>query len=183
MIVGRYIFRVGGGVSFGGKCIFYPSAINCRSTSNQVIGTIPSDQNKMLSDSKLVTNDCIHKFHTSILRGTVFEGIKERRFAKSVVKRLLKSHATVRASNPDVSGEALYKEILLHSQLVDPADINTILWEAEDSLDDWTASGTEAIDLRHVAHFIVMSRYMAENHSGTVTSLREIVYSLIPADL
>lgn len=137
----------------------------------------------MLSDSKLATNDCIHKVHSSVLRGNVFEAIKERRFAKSVIKRLLKSHAAIRASHPDLTGEALYREILLHSQLIDPADVNTILWEAEDSLDDWTASGAVAIDLRHVAHFIVMSRYMAENHSGTVTSLREIVYSLIPADL
>jgi hypothetical protein len=50
----------------------------------------------------------------------MFLAIKEKRFAKRVIKRLMHSHSAVSAEKPGLSGNALYREVLLHSQQVDP---------------------------------------------------------------
>lgn len=113
----------------------------------------------------------------------MFLAIKEKRFAKRLIKRLLESHAIVSAEKPGLSGEALYREVLLHTQLVDPSRVDQILWRAEDSVDEWTTHAREALGFRQVVHFVVMSQYRAAGHVGTVVSFRDIVYSLISADM
>ncbi|MCK5326097.1 MAG: hypothetical protein KAJ57_08810 [Woeseiaceae bacterium] len=113
----------------------------------------------------------------------MFLAIKEKRFAKRVVKRLLKSHSIISAEKTALSGEALYREVLLHSQLVDPSLVDQVLWQAEDSVDEWTTHAEQELGFRQVVHFVVLSQYRAAGHTGTVVSFREIVYSLIPADL
>jgi len=116
-------------------------------------------------------------------RVQVFLAIKERRFAKRAIKRLLKSHSEVRTENPGLSGNALYREILLHSQQVDPPRADQILRQAEDSVDEWTAGASRELGFRQIVHFFIVSEYQAAGHVGTVVSFRDIVYSLIPADL
>ena len=96
---------------------------------------------------------------------------------------MLKSHSAVSAGNPGLAGEALYREVLLHANLVDPSDIDEIIWQAEDSIDEWTTHSTTGLGLRQIAHFVALSQYRAAGNVGTVVSFREIVYSLIPADL
>jgi hypothetical protein len=113
----------------------------------------------------------------------MFLAIRERRFAERVVKRLLKSYSVVSAEQPDLSGEALYREVLLHNQQVDSSRVDQILWQAEDSVDDWTAQAKGGLGFRQIAHFVVMSLYREKGNVGSVISFRDIVYSLIPADL
>ena len=113
----------------------------------------------------------------------MFLAIRETRFAKRVVKQLLKSHSVVSAKNPDLTGGALYREVLLHNDLVDPAEIDDILWQAEDSIDEWTTHSKKELGFRQVAHFVVLSQYRASGNLGTVVSFKEIVYSMISADL
>ena len=109
--------------------------------------------------------------------------IKEKQFSRRAVKRLLKSHSAVSAQNPDLSGKTLYREVLLHSQQVDPSFVDQILRQTEDSVDEWTAPCREALGFREVVHFFVLSQYVAAGHVGTVVSFREIVDLLIPADM
>lgn len=113
----------------------------------------------------------------------MFLAMKETRFAKRIAKRLLKSHNTVSGENPDISKNALYRKALLHSQQVDSSRIDQVLRQAEDSVDLWTTTAAEGFGFRQVVHFIVMSRYREAGHTGSVVSFREIVYSLIPANL
>ena len=113
----------------------------------------------------------------------MFLAIRETRFAKRVVRQMLKSHAAIAAKNPGLSGEPLYREILLHSNLVDPSRIDEILWQAEDSIDEWTTHSKKGLGFRELAHFVALSRYRAAGNTGTVVSFKEIVYSMIPADL
>ena len=113
----------------------------------------------------------------------MFLAIKEKRFAKRVIKNLLKSHAAVSTENPGLSDKALYKEVLLHTRQVDAPQADEILLQAEDSVDAWTARTSEGMRFRQVVHFFVMSQYLAAGHTGAIVSFREIVYSLIPADL
>jgi hypothetical protein len=82
-----------------------------------------------------------------------------------------------------LSGKSLYREILLHTDLVDPSNVDEILWQAEDSIDEWTTHSIKGLGFRQVAHFVVLSRYRAAGNLGTVVSFKEIVYSMIPADL
>jgi hypothetical protein len=109
--------------------------------------------------------------------------MKEKRFAKRIVKRLLKSYSVVSAGKSELSGKALYREVLLHAQQADPSGVDQVLQQAEDSVDEWTTGAMETLGFRQVAHFLVMSQYRAAGHVGAVVSFREIVYSLIPADL
>lgn len=109
--------------------------------------------------------------------------LRERLFARRIVKRLLKSHAVVRASQPQLAGTALYREVLLHSGAVDAPQVNRWLVDAEDSVDQWTAPGRHGLGLREVAHFLVMSRYQDKGKPGAVVSFGAIVKALVPEHL
>ena len=113
----------------------------------------------------------------------MFLAIRETRFAKRVVRQLLKSYSAVSAKNASLSGEPLYREVLLHTDLVDPSLVDEVLWQAEDSIDEWTTNSSKRLGFRQVAHFVVYSQYLAAGNVGTVVSFKEIVYSLIPADM
>jgi hypothetical protein len=89
----------------------------------------------------------------------------------------------VRAEKADLTGNSLYKEVLLRSNLVDPSQVDAVLWEAEDSVDEWTTRGRDGLGFRQVAHYVIMSQYSAAGYEGTVASIRKIVYSRVPADL
>jgi hypothetical protein len=109
--------------------------------------------------------------------------LRERLFARRIVKRLLKSHAAVRADKPQLYGTALYREVLLHSGAVDAIHVNRWLVDAEDSVDEWTAPGRSGLGLREVAHFLVMSRYRDKGKPGATVSFGAIVKALIPENL
>ena len=113
----------------------------------------------------------------------MFLAIRETRFAKRVVRQLLKSYSAVSAKNASLSGEPLYREVLLHTDLVDASHVDEVLWQAEDSIDEWTTNSSKGLGFRQVAHFVVYSQYLAAGNVGTVVSFKEIVYSLIPADM
>lgn len=113
----------------------------------------------------------------------MFLAFSEKRFARRLVRCLLKSSSIVRAEKPELSGEPLYREILLHSGLIDPSDVDQVLWQAEDSVDDWTTQADGALGLRQVAHFVVVSQHRAAGHAASVVSFKDIVYAMISADL
>ena len=109
--------------------------------------------------------------------------LKEKRFAKRVIKCLLESYSAVSAENPDLSDKALYREVLLHTQQVEQSHVDQLLQQAEDSIDQWTASGRDRLGFREIAHFFVLTQYLATGHKGTVVSFELVVNSLIPAEL
>jgi hypothetical protein len=109
--------------------------------------------------------------------------MKETHFAKRLTRRMLSSHSKVSARHPALSGKALYREILLHTQLVDPSHIDQTLSWAEDGAAEWGAHAKDGLGFRQVVLYVVTSKYRAEGHEGTVVSFRDIVYSLIPAGL
>ena len=109
--------------------------------------------------------------------------IREKRFAKRIAKELLKSHSVVSAARPDLCGTALYREVLLQSQEVDPSRVDQIFAQVEDSVDLWTTSIVKELTFHQIVHFVVMSQYREAGNSGAVVSFRDIVCSMIPADL
>jgi hypothetical protein len=113
----------------------------------------------------------------------MFLEIRETRFAKRVVRQMLKSYSVISAKNPSLSGEPLYREVLLHTNLVDSSRVDEILWQAEDSIDEWTTHSEKGLGFRQVAHFVVASQYREAGNLGAVVSFKKIVYSMISADL
>jgi hypothetical protein len=113
----------------------------------------------------------------------MFLAFREKRFARRVIKQLLHSYSIITAEKPALRGSPLYREVLVHTQLVDPSDVDQALWDAEDSVDEWITHASKVLRFREVAHFVVMSQYRAAGHAGSVVSFRDIVYALIPADL
>ena len=113
----------------------------------------------------------------------MFLAIKEKRFAKRAIKRLLKLHSAVSAENLGLSGSALYRAVLLHTQRLEPSRVDEMLRQAEDSVDEWTSPGRDGLGFREVVHFFVMSEFREAGHGGTVVSIRDIVNSLVPAHL
>ncbi len=113
----------------------------------------------------------------------MFLAFKEKRFAKRVIRRLLQRYSAVSAENPDLSGRALYREILLRTQQIDPLLVDQMLQQAEDSIDRWTASGRDGLGFREVAHYFTLSLYQSTGRKGTVVSFGQIVNSLIPENL
>ncbi len=113
----------------------------------------------------------------------MFLALKEKRFIKAMAKRLLASYKEISRRRPELSGETLYREVLLYSKLADADHITQLLWEADDSLDAWTTQSITKLSFRDVVHFVVLEQYLANDHAATVVSVRDIVYALIPADL
>lgn len=113
----------------------------------------------------------------------MFLAFKEKLFAKRVIRRLLESYAAVNAENPGMSGKTLYREVLMHTRDIDPALVDQVLHQAENSIDQWTAGGRDALGFREVAHFFVLSQYQARGHKGTVISLGQIVNSMVKRNL
>lgn len=113
----------------------------------------------------------------------MFLVIKEKHFAKRLIKHLLKSYSAVNVNNLELSGKSLYREVLLHSQQVDPSLVDQILQQAESSIDDWTAPGRNGLGFREVVHFFVLKQYRDTGREGSVVSFGGIVNSLIPAHL
>ena len=126
-----------------------------------------------------------HNFYADFLSSwqRMVLSIKERRFAKRAAKCLLKSYSAVSVEKLDLSGKALYREVLLHTQQVDPSRVDEILQQAEDSVDEWTAPGRSGLGFREVVHFFVMLQHNEAGHKGSVVSFGEIVDALIPAHL
>jgi len=113
----------------------------------------------------------------------VFSGFRERRFTRRIVSRLLASHAAVAGGQPALAGEALYREVLLHSGLAADSEVDDILWQAEDSIDEWTSPESGELRLRQVAHFLVLAQYRDAGHDGMRISVKDLVYGMVPADL
>lgn len=113
----------------------------------------------------------------------MFLAIKERYFAKRVIRLLLESYSAVSAENPELSDKALYREVLLHTKQVDQSRVDQILQQAEASIDEWTAPSRDELGFREVAHFLIMLQHQAAGYEGAIVSFGHIVDSLIPADL
>jgi hypothetical protein len=126
---------------------------------------------------------CMSAGGRGLRHAQVWLSFRERRFATQLIRRMLSAHGEVRAAMPELSGKGLYREILLRTQRADSAGVDQILRQAEDSIDEWTAPGRDALGFREVVHFCVMSQYQAAGHMGTRVSVKKLVDALIPADL
>ncbi len=109
--------------------------------------------------------------------------IKEKSFARGMIRKLLRAYEAVRATQPQLTGEGLYREVLQRAGLVEPARVDEFIQLAEDSMDAWTAPGRDRLGLREIAHYVVLERYRERGHAGSIVSFGEIVNSMIAPHL
>lgn len=109
--------------------------------------------------------------------------VRETLFVKCLVRHLLKSYSAVSAQQMNLSGKALYREVLLYSKRVDRDLVDSILEQAEDSADQWTTGQDNVFGFRQVVHFLILTQYIQSGHRGTRISFREIVYARVSSKL
>lgn len=109
--------------------------------------------------------------------------IRERHFAKRLIKRLLRSYRVVNSRSLELAGKQLYREVLLHTKHIDPSSVDHILWQAENSVDDWTAPGREGLGFRELVHFLIHTKYDDRGRNGSIVSFASLVNTLVPAHL
>ena len=124
--------------------------------------------------TQVFNNGLLESWYTS------FVVMTERQYAKRWIKRLLKSYRAVERKGLDLTGKHLYREVLLHTRQVEPSRVDHILWQAEKSVDGWTAPGRDDLGFRELVHFMLHSRY---RRKGSVISFSGLVNSLVPAHL
>ena len=114
---------------------------------------------------------------------TRFRAMRERRYAKRQIKCLLNSYRKVNKGAVDLSGKPLYREVLLHARKADPERVDRILWQAESSVDDWTAPGREGLGFREVVHFLIHAQFKDNGRKGSIVSFGSMVNALVPGHL
>jgi hypothetical protein len=113
----------------------------------------------------------------------MFRAWREKRFARSTARRLLALYAEASARRPELSGKALYREVLLHSPGIDSSRVDQILLQAEHSFDEWSERDSESLSFRQVVTFIVMSQYLESGRQGAVISFKDVVFAIVPPEL
>ena len=118
-----------------------------------------------------------------ILQWPLLTAMRERLFARRLIKRLLTAYASVARANPSLAGKALNREVLLHSREVELPRVDEVMELAESSVDEWTAPGRRDLGFRELVHFLVLTRYQQQGHLGSEVSFAAIVEELVPANL
>ena len=105
---------------------------------------------------------------------------RERRFAAAHCRTLMKLHRSVAATHPQLSGPGLYRKVLAARGGSDPAAVDEVLRNAEQSFAIWPV--TRALTFRDVVHYLVVSEFVS-SHDGTPwvhVNMKRVVESMVP---
>jgi YHS domain-containing protein len=108
---------------------------------------------------------------------------RERRFAAARCREMMKLHGAVSAAHPGLSGAGLYRRVLTSRRGADPATIDDVLRNAEQSFAIWPVA--RALKFRDVVHYLAVSEFVS-SYDGTPwvhVNMKRVVESLVPHDL
>ena len=95
--------------------------------------------------------------------------VEEWRFAQRVCAESLKTLQQVRATQPDLKGDALYEAVIAKRLNLDVASAHAIMWRTHASLEDWvTDSEPKFID---VVKYMIVSEYLGQEAVETGMSI------------
>jgi YHS domain-containing protein len=105
---------------------------------------------------------------------------REKRFAARTCKELLKLHRIVSSRDPQLTGHALYRQIVAAHNGGDFAAADAVLTAAEQSFATWPAK--RRLKFSDVVHFLAASEFLASQSRGRWihADLRRIVVARIP---
>jgi YHS domain-containing protein len=108
---------------------------------------------------------------------------RERRFARSVSRELLKLYRIVSAAQPGLRGRDLYRRIIIARSRADPDAADALIDQAEESFAAWPVR--RAVKFCDVVHFVVVSEFLAShgNSAWIHANVGREVASEIPDDL
>jgi len=115
-------------------------------------------------------------------RRCLFAPRAERRFARQASAELLELYKQQRRQHPNMSGRALYEEIVAQRLGPQAVRANELVRRAEESFTDWPAD--RDLKFRHVVHYLVFYEYtlLDPARGGTMTNMGAVVAQVIPAD-
>jgi hypothetical protein len=107
----------------------------------------------------------------------------ERRFARQVSAELLQLYQQQRREHPEMSGRALYQEIVAQRLSPQAVNANQLVRRAEESFTDWPRDRT--LKFRDVVHYLVFYEYtlLDQARRGTMTNMGVAVAKVIPEDI
>ena len=116
-------------------------------------------------------------------RRCLFAPRAERRFARQASAELLELYKQQRRQHPNMSGRALYEEIVAQRLGPQAVRANELVRRAEESFTDWPAD--RDLKFRHVVHYLVFYEYtlLDPARRGTRTNMGVVVAQVIPEDV
>ena len=108
---------------------------------------------------------------------------RERRFATGICRDMLRLHADVTASRPELQGLPLYRRIVSAHHGGSLAVADAILERAGQSFAEWPVS--RALNFRDVVHYLVVLEFIAANKNvrWIHADLKRLVSDAIPHEL
>jgi len=115
-------------------------------------------------------------------RRNLFGPRAERRFARQASAELLELYQQQRREHPEMSGRALYQEIVAQRLGPQASRANELVRRAEESFTDWPRD--RDLKFRHVVHYLVFYEYtlLDPARRGTMTNMGAVVAQVIPDD-
>jgi len=115
-------------------------------------------------------------------RRNLFGPRAERSFARQASAQLLELYKQQRRDHPEMSGRALYQEIVAQRLGPQAARANELVRRAEESFTDWPRD--RELKFRHVVHYLVFYEYtlLDPARRGTMTNMGAVVAQVIPDD-
>jgi hypothetical protein len=112
-----------------------------------------------------------------------FTAWRERRFATACCRELLRLHHDIVASHPGLTGEALYRAIVMSHVGADERVAESLLQRAQESYALWPEP--RVLCFRDVAHYLAVSGYWALHHGRRwiCSDIRRVIESSIPRQL
>jgi len=116
-------------------------------------------------------------------RRNLFGPRAERRFAREASAALLELYKQQRREHPEMSGRALYQEIVARRLGPQAVRASELVRRAEESFTDWPRD--RELKFRHVVHYLTFYEYtlLDPARKGTMTNMGAAVAEVIPEDL
>jgi len=107
---------------------------------------------------------------------------EERRYARRASVKALETYHQVHARHPELSGKALYGEVIV-SEGLDADAAHALIRSAEQSFTEWPIE--RDLRFQDVVHYMVYEAYMREYRSRhwTLADIGQVVSSVIPPEL
>ncbi|HSD73345.1 MAG TPA: hypothetical protein VLB75_01165 [Steroidobacteraceae bacterium] len=107
----------------------------------------------------------------------------EKRYARRAGRSVLDVYWQVRKAHPELTGKALYTEVVAARSHTEPEAARTILSKAEQSFAEWPRQ-RDLIFLDVVA-YLVFDEFMRSHplQRGTCADMRRVIAKIIPSNL
>ncbi len=107
----------------------------------------------------------------------------EKRYARRASRSVLDVYWQVRAAHPELSGKALYTEVIATHSHTDQEAARAIVLKAEQSFAEWP--NQRDLTFRDVVAYLVFDEFMRLHPSrhGTRADMRRVAAKIIPANL